>query len=584
MRPQNNPPLPSSASAHNPAAAHAHHHNHSQQQQQPPIAAPRPQLSVSIWFLRNTQPLVPGATSATQPSTQQPPTVSNQQAAHQPPAVVECAEPGDLLYGCENDLLDTGTKPLSWGPQPVLHHIVSPKYFCGEALSALVTVRNTSARAAAQNCRLKVELLESSQRRQVDLLNVVIPSLAANGMSEYRLFTRIIEPGLYSLCAKAMSGGPGTTSEAAVVPTTTITTTASALPGAGHLEQPVVSVQQLITIECDRGVEEASRRVIQLPSNSSRHAAGKPGGSINSSQRFMVMFGLRNASASNPAALQHVTLVSKDPASVTVVQSHDLNGTDAHMTELLRVPVCTGASAASCEDSVMAAGEVRHFSWVVEYTPPSPSSAAPASSATNATSSASASAAQSGSTLQQVSMLQQQQASKTDVGAMTAMPFNVGVVEWQWRRAGGDGGAIRSTMIVGSHTAPPATAIAELSVASLGVFPSPCVVGEPCELRYKVQNRAVISVEVNAHVEPSALLPRFVFVGGSTCVPVGNLEPGDEVEFSVPVLPLQSGAFTIDAAFTLRDALPPQQQMWTPTARSTNLSAIITNIVCMQAT
>ncbi len=536
---------------------------------------PRPSLSVSVWLLRNSVPLVPaGATPA-------PAAVAAGAASHWATggaAAVECSEPGDLLYGCENDLLDTGTTPLTWGPQPSLHHVAAPRYFTGEALTALVAVRNTSNVVAAPQVRVRVELVEAAQRRTAELLSVTIASLAPNATAEYRVFTRILEAGAYSLTARAACG-PEPPAAASIIVSNSSDAALSA------------SAVRTVAIECDRGVEEAARRVVPVPITGSAGGGGGGGGSTGAS-RFLVMFSLRNASTANPAALQHVALISKD-ALVTVVAvgaspGDALNAPDAHMTELLRVPVVTGASAASCVDSVMAPGEVRQFTWFVDV-----------AAAGGAASSVSAAAA-----LALMSRGASGGAVPSAAGGGAAVPSgNLGVVEWQWRRSGGDGGAIRSTMItttgaatatvaggtlVAAASAPSSSLLAssssttggELFVEPRGVDPSPCVAGAACELTYAVTNRTMVAVELAAHVDAAALLPEFLFTGGSASISLGTLEAQATAVLRVPVVALQSGAFYADAAFQLRDAAPPYLPRWSAT-RAGGASATRTNVISM---
>jgi hypothetical protein len=329
-------------------------------------------------------------------------------------------------------------------------------------------------------------------------------------------------------------------------------------------------------------------------------------------QRFLVLFCLRNGSATESAALQHVRFVVSEAQGGQAKIALNAAESDPLMSSLLGQPVVSGAGHSSTAyDTLFGPGEVRQFGFVIDVTDPNAAGGVLLAAAVNAAAAAAGASGSGGAG---------GGANRLHLGTISSL--QLGHVEWQWRRGAGDGGSMRSLAVEapplavppsgggagggggGAATAliaggaatgspPPTMQLAapatpfggssEISVRPLGTEPALATTGVPCRLLYAVSNRSIIPTSVLAVVEPELLVPAFAFAGASTVLaavssgsstsasgqgantPSGGvtLSPGESAVFAVDVVPLRGGTFAAPHAVIVLDGMT-RACLWAP--------------------
>lgn len=329
------------------------------------------------------------------------------------------------------------------------------------------------------------------------------------------------------------------------------------------------------SLEVSRGIIDVSRNVTLLPpATSQRAAAASSAGDVVSpltaivpsqqqqQQRLCVSVTLQNVLPDTSLVLTDVRLTLKDPSlfRITANSAAALASPSAATQHFsLR---CSGGGRDALEDAHMAPRDTRTFMFEITHTASEVSSA---SGNTATTRSATASSSVGGPAV----------FFSTGSGAVGAQKtFEIGYVEWEWRRANGDGGCDMSQMIRVTRPTGMATS-RDIDMACVSVVKhrdgeeglatgasGALIAGSVCDVCLVATNRSAQRKDLLLAIHPQHLLPMFAYTG-PTMRPLGFIEANSELHFSLAVVPLMSGVLTLTgAAVELRDARTTSTIYW----------------------
>lgn len=469
----------------------------------------------------------------------------------------------------------------------------------GEFFRALLSFRNQSPRPLAK-LFVRVELISPQAQRSV-LWDKEIAQMEGRSNREVRVEQRILEPGKYTLSAH-------------VAYVDTMTNEAKRLTWSSNFEvsRGIVEVQRKLTI-----IPQHPQRITQLHSAlpqmdmmqdcDNPHLEATAASVMALHQhgvlpRLLLSVTLQNTLVGMPLMLTNVRLVLKDGSSFQLVSS----AAAASAAQLLYPQTLregstlptqfahqySGGGRDALEDGHISPGDTRNFVFeLVHVLKPSSSSSSGASSTPVVV--APTAAAASGPPSLAGSSISFFSSGASGV-TLLSKSLELGHMEWEWRRTSGDGGIDMGSIIRLNHQqhgrgpGAPAAALAsklpELELMCLCCLPQACaaaapkqqeslitapeltnsppvVAGTPCNLTLVAINRSSSRRDLALHIHPRKVSPQVLYTG-PTVRPLGWIEPNADAVFSVTVVPITGGVWSLAGLLELRDARNPSSILW----------------------